>query len=43
MMRNRIAQWLQGRGYRGVIIGLPYLWMLLFFFITLCLVLAISF
>ncbi|MDZ4392043.1 ABC transporter permease [Cypionkella sp.] len=42
-MRNRIAHWLQGRGYRGVIIGLPYIWLLLFFFIPFCLVLAISF
>ncbi len=43
MMRNRIAHWLQGRGFRDVIIGLPYLWLLLFFFIPFCLVLAISF
>ena len=43
MMRGRITHWLQGRGFRDVIIGLPYIWLLLFFFIPFLLVLAISF
>ncbi|MDZ4138553.1 MAG: ABC transporter permease [Erythrobacter sp.] len=37
-----LARWFHRRGWRDLIIGLPYLWLLLFFFLPFCLVLAIS-
>lgn len=41
-MRARLSHWLNGKGFAGVLIGAPYLWLLLLFLLPFLIVVAMS-
>ena len=41
-MRARLSHWLNGKGFAGVLIGVPYLWLLLLFLLPFLIVVAMS-
>ena len=41
--RGSLARWFDERGWRGAVIGVPYLWLVLFFLLPFVIVIAMSF
>src|SRR4051794_37020808 len=41
-MMTRLSRWFNGRGWRQVIVGTPYVWLTLFFFLPFVIVVGIS-